>query len=246
MAAHRVVRFLAQLHREHGPDALAPRAHAGPRRRLRHRLPRRRRPRRRARAWPTSCARSSPRECAAAGLAAPAIARRAGPGDRRAGHGHPLRGGHAQGRAADRQRPPLRQRGRRDERQHPHGALRRGVRRPAGVARAAATGRGARCRGWSASTASRATSSCATAGCPRTSRRATCSRWPPPGRTATRWPAATTGCRGPRWSPCATGRRGRSCAARPSTTSSAWRWQQASSPSTPRVRSADRAQRGMR
>jgi diaminopimelate decarboxylase len=54
-----------------------------------------------------------------------------------------------------------------------------------------------RCAGSSASTARAATSWCATAGCPPTWRPATCSRSPPPAPTATRWPARTTGCRGP-------------------------------------------------
>ena len=86
----------------------------------------------------------------------------------------------------------------------------------------------ARCRGWSASTASRG--DIVVRDC-----------WLPadlaPGRPAgggrhrrvllLDGQLATTGCRGPRSSPCATARRGCSCAARPSTTSSAWRWESA-------------------
>ena len=99
MAAHRVVRFLAQLHKEHGADALAAlttldlgggfgiayradetpldvrAAGRGAARDRQARVPRRRPGRARDRG-------------------------RARPGHRRAGHRHPLRGGHAQGRAA--------------------------------------------------------------------------------------------------------------------------------------------------
>ena len=60
--------------------------------------------------------------------------RRTGPGHRRTRHRHALRGRHGQGRRDQRDRaPPLRQRRRRHERQHPHLAVRRGVRRPAGL-----------------------------------------------------------------------------------------------------------------
>ena len=77
------------------------------------------------------------RECARAGLAVPAARGRARPGDRRAGHRHALRGRHRQGRAARRRRrPPLRLRRRRDERQHPHRALRRRLHLRAGQPRA--------------------------------------------------------------------------------------------------------------
>ena len=41
---------------------------------------------------------------------------------------------------------------------------------------------------------------------------------PAPAPTAGRWRATTTTCRGPRWSPCATGRARSSSAARPRTT----------------------------
>ena len=76
---------------------------------------------------------------------------------------------------------------RRDERQHPHRALRRRLHRarwPPGPSDAPR-----RC--WpasSASTARAATSWSRTPGCPPTSRPATCSRSPPPARTAGRWP----------------------------------------------------------
>ncbi len=132
VAAHRVVGFLAQLHREHGPDALADvhtldlgggfgiayRSGDDP---VDVRAPGRR------------AARDRRARVRGGGAAGARDRGRAGPRDRRAGHGHPLRGGHPQGRAVDRHRAPVRQRGRWDERQHPHGALRRGVRRPAGL-----------------------------------------------------------------------------------------------------------------
>jgi arginyl-tRNA synthetase len=61
------------------------------------------------------------RECDALGIRPAADQHRTGPGDRRPGHVHAVRGGHRQGRRRD---PHLRQRRRRDERQHPHGAVR--------------------------------------------------------------------------------------------------------------------------
>ena len=137
VAAHRVVGFLAQLHREHGPDALAD-VHTldlGGGFGIAYRsgddpvdVPR----------LADELRAIVARECAAAGLPVPAIA--VEPGRAIAGPGTvtlyevgtlkdvPLTG----------TRPPVRQRGRRDERQHPHRALRRGVRRPAGLAGAAA------------------------------------------------------------------------------------------------------------
>ena len=86
--------------------------------------------------------------------------------------------------------PPLRQRRRRHERQHPDLAVRRRVRRAAGLP---SQRRGA--RRWpvsSESTARAAISSSATRGCPTTSRPATCSASPPPARTAIRCRAVTT------------------------------------------------------
>nr|AEQ77254.1 diaminopimelate decarboxylase [Amycolatopsis sp. FU40] len=78
------------------------------------------------------------KECAYVDLPVPRICGRTRPGDRRSGHVHPVRGGHDQGRRARRRvRPPVRQRRRRHERQHPHGALRRGLRLPGGFASAA-------------------------------------------------------------------------------------------------------------
>ncbi len=102
VAAHRVVRFLAAA-AQGARRRRADRAHhAGPRRRLRHRLPRERDPARRRAAWPRSCAASSSASARAEDLDGAGHRRRAGPGDRRAGHGHALRGRHAQGRAARR------------------------------------------------------------------------------------------------------------------------------------------------
>ena len=75
------------------------------------------------------------------------------------------------GRPRRRRQPPLRVGRRRDERQHPHRALRRRP-TPACSPRGPRRAAGAR-PGWSASTARAATSSCATPGCPPTSRRAT-------------------------------------------------------------------------
>ena len=93
--------------------------------------------------------------------------RRAGPGHRRTRHHHALRGRHGQGRRDQRGAPPaIRQRGRRDERQHQDGAVRRRVRRAAGLPSSAM-----RPRRWPASsesTARVATSSSATRGCPTT------------------------------------------------------------------------------
>ncbi len=63
-------------------------------------------------------------QCAAAGLAMPRLTVEPGPRHRRTRHGYAVRGrdGQGRGRAAD-----LRERGRRDERQHPDRALRRRV-----------------------------------------------------------------------------------------------------------------------
>ena len=126
VAAHRVVRFLAELHDEHGADALAALDHPRPRWRLRHRLPRRRDPARRAaagraaardrqagvprgRSWTCRGSPSSP-----AGRS-PGRARSRSTRSARS-RTSPLGGGHG---------APLRERRRRDERQHPHRALRR-------------------------------------------------------------------------------------------------------------------------
>jgi Pyridoxal-dependent decarboxylase, pyridoxal binding domain len=53
--------------------------------------------------------------------------RRARPGHRRPGHGDAVRGRHDQGRAVRRRLAHVRERGRRDERQHPHRPVRRQV-----------------------------------------------------------------------------------------------------------------------
>ena len=74
------------------------------------------------------------RESARVDLVPAADRGRARARDRRAGHRHALRGRHRQGRRARRGcAAPLRQRRRRDERQHPHRALRRPLRLPAGL-----------------------------------------------------------------------------------------------------------------
>ena len=105
VAAHRVVRFLAQLHREHGADALAALHHARPRRRLRHRLPAPARPRSTSPQLAEELRAIVKRECHAADLDVPAIA--VEPGRAIAGPGTvtlyevgtlkdvPLGGGHA-------------------------------------------------------------------------------------------------------------------------------------------------------
>ena len=105
---------------------------AQPRRRLRHRLPRRGRPGQPPTTSPPGCARSSRRECAALGLPVPRLAVEPGRAIAGPGHGHALRDRHDQAGAARRQRRPghaagaqLRLGRRRDERQHPHRALRR-------------------------------------------------------------------------------------------------------------------------
>ncbi len=75
-------------------------------------------------------------ECASVGLRASPAVGRAGPGDRRAERRHRLRGRHGQGRHARRWADPaLRLGRRRDERQHPHRALRRRVHLRAGQPR---------------------------------------------------------------------------------------------------------------
>ena len=104
VAAHRVVRFLAQLHKEHGGHALSALDHPRPRRRLRHRLPRRRDAGGRRGAG-RGAARHRQARVPRRRPGRPADRGRARARDRRAGHGHALRGGHAQGRAA-RQGPP--------------------------------------------------------------------------------------------------------------------------------------------
>ena len=86
--------------------------------------------------------------------------------------------------------PPLRQRRRRHERQHPHLALRRRIRRPTGLPESATRRR--RWRASSESTARAAISSSATPGCPTTSRPATCSVSRPPAPTAIPCRAVTT------------------------------------------------------
>ena len=133
--------------------------------------------RRRPAGSPSSCAPSWPRSASTPGSALPKIA--VEPGRAIVGPGTVTL--YEVGTTKDvelgpRVVAPVRQRGRRDERQHPHRAVRRAVRLPAGVAverRGGARHGGRRCPGWSASTASPATSSCGTAGCRRTSRRAT-------------------------------------------------------------------------
>ena len=111
--------------------------------------------------------------------------------DRRARHHHALSGRHRQGCGRRvRQVSPLRQRRRRHERQHPHIAVRRRIRRPAGV-----PGQRSARRRWPASsesTARVATSSFATPGCPTTSGRAICWASLPPAPTAIRCRAVTT------------------------------------------------------
>ena len=112
--------------------------------------------------------------------------------DRGAGGRHALHRRHDQG---DPRRAHLRRGRRRHERQPAPGHLRRGLRGvPArtGPARARPSSPPSR-----ASTASRATCSCATRTCPPTSRSATCSPRRSPARTATRWRRTTTWCREP-------------------------------------------------
>ena len=111
--------------------------------------------------------------------------------DRRTDRLHGLRGRHRQaGRPRRGRGAHLRLRGRRDERQHPHGALRRRLQLHD---RVPAVGRHLRCSAaWSASTARPATSSSRTSSCPATWRPVTCSRFPAPAPTAARWRATTT------------------------------------------------------
>ncbi|CAA9267580.1 MAG: Diaminopimelate decarboxylase, partial [uncultured Corynebacteriales bacterium] len=100
----------------------------GPRRRVRHRVHRRRHPHGRARAGRVAARDRGPG--VPGGRAGRAQAGGgAGPGDRRAGLGDPLRGRDGQGRPA----PPVRLGRRRDERQHPHRAVRRPVHLRAGL-----------------------------------------------------------------------------------------------------------------
>ena len=91
--------------------------------------------------------------------------------------------------AADRA-PPLRQRRRRHERQHPHLAVRRRVRRPADLPRQRGTA-DSRSRS-SESTVRAAISSSVTRGCPTMSSPVTCWASRPPARTATPCRADTT------------------------------------------------------
>ena len=134
---------------------------------------------------------------------------RAGPRHRRAVHRDALRGRHDQGRGRDQD---LRERGRRDERQHPHRAVRRLLHLRA---RVALVGRAADAvPGGGQALRERRHRGQGTATCRRTSRRATCSRSRRPGRTAGRWPRTTTTCRAPAWWRWPTARRGRSSAAR--------------------------------
>ena len=75
-------------------------------------------------------------ESAAVGLPDAAARGGARPRHRRPGHHHAVPGRHRQGRGRQPDRaPPLRQRRRRHERQHPHVAVRRRVRRATGFAR---------------------------------------------------------------------------------------------------------------
>ena len=103
VAAHRVVRFLAALHREHGSAALTALAtlDLGGGFGIAYR----------ADETPLDVAQLAEelraivkRECHAADLDVPADRRGARPGDRRARHGHAVRGGHAQGRRPGRRR----------------------------------------------------------------------------------------------------------------------------------------------
>ena len=212
VAAHRVVGLAVRIQRR----ARHRDRRARPGRRVRHRLHRRgRRPRGQgSRAEP---ARDRGR-AVPGGRAGPAAAdRRAGPRHRRPVHRVAVHGGHDQGRgrAAD-----LRQRGRRDERQHQD----RAVRRLLHCARWPRAPRPPRrcCPGWSAGTARAATSWSGTRGCPPTWPPATCWPCPPPAPTAGRWPATTTTSPARPWSRSARARPARSSAARPSMTCSAW------------------------
>ena len=130
--------------------------------------------------------------------------RRAGPRHRRAVHGYAVRGRDDQGRG---RAAHLRQRGRRDERQHQDRAVRRRVHVRAGLARVRRPRRC--CPGSWAGTARAATSWSGTPTCRPTWPPATCWRWPPPAPTAGRWPATTTTSRGRPWSPSATAPPGR-------------------------------------
>ena len=83
--------------------------------------------------WPSGCARSSSDECAALRPGRAAAVGRAGPGDRRA---RPMFTLYEVGTVKDVDGTAhVRQRRRRDERQHPHRAVRRVVLGDAGVAR---------------------------------------------------------------------------------------------------------------
>ena len=158
----------------------------------------------RSRSWRRACATIVDGQCRAAGLARPRLTVEPGRGIVGPVHGDAVHGGHDQGRgrAAD-----LRQRGRRDERQHQDRAVRRLLRR----ARWPPARRRPRrcCPGWWAGTARAATSWSGTRTCRPTWPPATC--WPcrPPAPTAGRWPATTTTSRARPWS--------RSARARPAT-----------------------------
>ena len=118
-----------------------------------------RRPARRRASWPRGCAAIVDRECARAGLAVPRLS--VEPGRAIVGPGTVTlyEVGTVKDVELDGGRPTLRQRRRRDERQHPHRAVRRRVHRarwrPARQRRAADA-----VPGWSASTARAATSWC--------------------------------------------------------------------------------------
>ena len=158
------------------------------------------------------CARPRPRGPAALG--------RAGSRDRGPGHVHRLPGRHRQGRRARwRGGADVRLRRRRDERQHPDGAVRRRLLVHAGepcLRGASAAGPAS-----SACTARRATSWSRTSSFPATWRRATWSRSRAPVRTAARWPATTTTHCGRPWSRFATASRESSYDGRRWTTSCA-------------------------
>ena len=161
------------------------------------------------------------RECAAAGLAVPRLAVEpgraiAGPGTvtlyevgtikqvRWTGRAHATSSGR-----------------RRDERQHPHRAVRRRA-TPASLAsrESAAPPMLSRLVGKHCESGDIVVRD---AWLPADLPRATCSRWRPPAPTAARWPATTTTCRGRRWSAVQRRRGHGSCSAgRPPTTCSAW------------------------
>ena len=202
VAARRVLELAARIHAEHGVAI----AGARPRRRVRHRL----HPRgRRARGEEPHRRAARDRHRAVRGLRAARAAAddRARPRHHRAVHRDAVRGRHDQERG---RHPDLRERGRRDERQHPHRAVRRLVHlraRVPVVGRAADAGAGG-----GAALRERRHRGQGTATCRPTSRRATCSRWRRPARTAGRWPPTTTTCRAPAWWRCATARPARSSA----------------------------------